>query len=435
MAGETTRQPESEPEPDAPVSRRRELLAQLNPLRMDLRYRLGLLGLVVMALVPTQMTPLDLSPLVGLVFLMMFAMSWDAVSGYTGQLSFGHAFFFAVGGYGSAVLNLQHGLHPLVSIPVATLLAAVGGVLVGLPALRLRGPYLSLVTLIVPLIMAQLFILWNDSLVVKVLGFELPVAPDGFGGRSGLPAAPDPIIAPSPRAVVEVPGFQMQVLGNYYLALGLLVVILVVLLAVTRSTAGSVFTAIREDENAVATAGLNPEKFKLFAFVLSGAVGGLAGAVFVHTLAGYPQPPSILNIDLSINVIVMSILGGMGTIVGPIVGAAFFGVMNAVLENVQTLPVIGAVLQPVLSLPVVGGFVGNLLKKPLPLLAAAMVVLFYMPEGILPASVRIGRNVLARVRGEETQGRVVLADTPLGTVVETYREELDEIVGKRGDEK
>lgn len=441
MASETPSSPGTTTEEEG-------LLAQLNPLKLPLRHQLGLLGLLGLILLPTQLYPRQVQPMIGIVFLMMFAMSWDVVSGYTGQLSFGHAFFFALGGYGSAILNLQHGLHPVPSILIATVVAAIGGVLVGLPALRLRGPYLSLVTLIVPLILAQLFILWNNSLAIPLplVEAEIPIAPDGFGGQSGLAVAPDPLIGPSERAVITVGGddpYQVQVLGNYYLALGVFSVVLATLLAVTRSTAGSIFTAIREDEDAVQSAGLNPAKYKLFAFVLSAAVGGLASAVYVHSMAGYPQPSEILNIGLSINVIVMTILGGMGTIVGPIIGALAFGATTALINVLDEINVVLPILGQI-QYDVVVPFIEKDLEelKPLPLLTIAILTLVYMPEGILPYNIKEGREVLRKLRGEETEtegggdgddGESHREGTPLGTAVEKYREEMDKITG--GEDK
>jgi len=145
---------------------------------LTLRHKLGVVGMVGLALLPTLMTPRELSLFTGVLYVMMFAISWDVVSGYTGQLSFGHAFFFALGGYGTAVITNQH-LFPLfgqspgtgwtlaivmAGIVGGTLLAAIGGVLIGVPALRLEGPYLSLVTLIAPLLLYQTFQIFSDGM-------------------------------------------------------------------------------------------------------------------------------------------------------------------------------------------------------------------------------------------------------------------------------
>lgn len=419
--------------------RRKVLLRKLNPLNMPLRYQFGLLGLLGFVLLPTQFFPSEMGPFITLLYLIMFAMSWDVVSGYTGQLSFGHAFFFAVGGYGSAILQMQHGVPAYLSIPIATLLAAVAGVIVGVPALRLRGPYLSLVTLIVPVIFVKLLILFNDSLIINIGSLSIPIAPDGLGGTSGLGALPQALFENSESAVVATSDFQQSMLSEYYFSLALFVLILVTLLAVTRSSAGSVFTAIREDEEAVSAAGLNPAKFKLFAFVLSGTVGGLAGAAYIHMSVATAQPGPLLGgagqsgspIQVSINIIIMSVLGGAGTIVGPIVGAITFAATNTVLAMLD------------FTVPLVNKDVGAL--RPLPLLIAAMFILFFLPEGVVPASIRAGRFTLGYARGEKDKEdadiRQKFDDTAVGQIIDNYRseiqQEMDEIDGSndRGDDR
>jgi branched-chain amino acid transport system permease protein len=404
------------------TERRQAVLEKLNPVTMPLRYQVGLLGIVLFVLLPTQLYPDQMGQPTNLLFLMMFAMSWDVVSGYTGQLSFGHAFFFAIGGYTSAILDLQHGVTPIIGIPVGMVLAGFGGLLIGIPALRLRGPYLSLVTLIVPIILAKLFTLFNNSLPV--------LAPEGLGGRNG-PGLPTQLFGiDGSGAVIELAqgydGIQQTALANYYLALGLMLLILVVLLAVTRSSAGSVFTAIREDEDAVAAAGLDASRFKLFAFVLSAIVGGLAGAVWVHTVKT-PSPLGILgqdDIQTSIDVIIMSILGGTGTIVGPIIGAVVFAISAIVIGGLSDIVI------PFVE--VRGSAVSVADLRPLPLLAAAMLVLVFAPGGVLRLGIRTGRRTLAAARGEEYEGGPGDdGDSALGQIIEKYRAELREIINER----
>ncbi|WP_255151461.1 branched-chain amino acid ABC transporter permease [Halorarius halobius] len=399
--------------------RRQALLRKLNPLNMPLRFQIGLLGLVGFIILPRFFYPNQMGPFINLLYLIMFAMSWDVVSGYTGQLSFGHAFFFAVGGYGSAVLQMQHGIPAYASIPLAVIVAAVAGVLVGLPALRLRGPYLSLVTLIVPVIFVKMLVLFNNSLVV----FGIPIAPEGLGGTSGLSGLPQRLFSTAETAVVTTTDFQQAVLYDYYFALAMFGLILAVLLAVTRSSAGDVLTAIREDEDAVAAAGLNPSKFKLFAFVLSGTVGGLAGAALVHSSAAIAQPGPLLGgagqagspIQLSINIIIMAILGGAGTIVGPVVGAITFAATEVAIGSME------GVMIPLVEVSVASLY-------PLPLLVAAMFVLFFLPDGVLPASIRAGRFALAYNRGEKDLDDAEITEkfeeTNIGEIVQNYREEL-----------
>lgn len=334
----------------------------VNPTELRLRHQVGLVGFLLLFLTPLPLTAVQLSGFVLVLYYMMFAMSWDFVSGYTGQISFGHTFFFAIGGYGAAILNVDYGVHPLGSILVATLLAGIGGLVIGVPALRLEGPYLSLITLIAPLILLQFFILFDGI----------------FRGTSGFTVQPDPIVGASPGAVLTVTGpdaFITATIAEWYIGFFLFALMFGVLYAITRSDAGDVFTAIREDEETVAASGLSPAKFKIFAFVGSAVAGGLAGAMFAHSGAvGTVLPENYIEIGLAIQVIIMAVIGGMGTIVGAAVGAAFFLAGQAAL---------GAI--PV-TIPIVGKTPGAL--TPLPLFLVAILVLFFAPGGIVRAVTR-----------------------------------------------
>lgn len=376
------------------------MLARFDPRDLALRHQIGLAMLGLMALIPAALTIVQLAAVIGVLYLMAFAMSWDFVSGYTGQISLGHAMFFAVGGYGTTVLNLQHGISPLVSIPLAMLLAGLLGLLVGVPALRLRGPYLSLVTLIVPLIMLQLAILFSG---------ELPyLAPDGLKGTGGFIISPDPIVGTQSRSVVSVDSFQTAVIADYYVSFALFVFVLGVLYGITRTDAGAVFTAIRENEDVVTAVGLTASTFKIFAFVVSGAAGGLAGAMFVHSTAGHPLPQLLLELRVSLQVIVMAVLGGMGTIVGAAVGAVFVAVLNELIGSIGvTIPLLGT--QPSTL-------------EPIPVFLLGVLVLLAHPEGILPGAISLGQRTLAGVRGEEYDSDA--GDSPLEQVIQKYREQL-----------
>lgn len=126
--------------------------------RVDLepRYLVGIACVIGLLSAPLLMPILTLRQLTAALFLGMFAMSWDYVSGYTGQLSFGHSMFFGIGGYTAAVLNLELGISPLLGILIGTIAAGIAGIIVGYPALRLKGPYLGLITLIAPIVLVQI---------------------------------------------------------------------------------------------------------------------------------------------------------------------------------------------------------------------------------------------------------------------------------------
>lgn len=376
----------------------REAVAALHPRELHVRHAVGLLCLVGLALVPAAVTPSQLIGVIFVVYLMMFTVSWDLVSGYTGQLSLGHAMFFGTGGYSVTILNLQHGFSPVASFVLAVVAAGVLGIVVGAPALRLSGPYLALVTLVVPMIMVQF---------VKVFSTGLPVlAPGGLQGDAGFIEEPASIVGLGPDAVVTVGSFQRWVLAEFYLAFALLLATLVVTIAVTRSTTGAVLEAIREDEAVVAAVGLNPAKYKLFAFTLSGMIGGLAGAGFVLSPAGHTSPEQLLILDLSLQVIVMAVLGGMGTIVGAPLGVLLFAASNELLNEISWVV-------PVLDIPVAH-------FEPVPAYLVALGLLYYRPDGVLPMLLEWGDRVGARVRGERPGGD--RGRSPLESVLETYSE-------------
>ena len=367
-------------------------LDRLNPMRLGLRHQLGLVGLVGLGTLPLVIDATFALTLALAYFWGVYAMSWDVVSGYTGQISFGHGVFFAVGGYTSALLNLGYGIDPVLSIPVGVVLAAAAGLIIGVPALRLRGPYLSLVTLVAPLILTQVFIFRSDV----------------FNGEQGLSGVS--------------PLFGLRTFGGevafYYVAFGLFVFVLAVLLLVTRTDAGAVLTAIREDPDTVAASGLNPSKFKIMAFVLSAAIGGLAGAVIVHTPSGNASPTTLMTITVNVEVIIAAILGGMGTIVGAGVGGILLILLREQLAGIAwTVPVIG---QPVSDI--------NFLVFAL----ITLVLLFVMPGGIVRTAIVAGRRVLDRGSGEDT----VATDggtAPARRVYERYTDRLRAAFG--GDDR
>jgi branched-chain amino acid transport system permease protein len=345
-------------------------------------------GLLLMA-PQVGLTTVNQLTVIAALYFAIFAMSWDTVSGYTGQFSFGHSFLFAVGGYTSGLLNLGHGVDPAVAIMVAMGLTIVAGFIFGAPALRLSGPYFAVVTFLLPLVLLQIFVLQKDI----------------FGGNLGL-GNPDPLVTAS--------GFTASVMLNYYLAVVAFLLVLIVLLAVTRSNAGLVFMAIREDEVTVAASGINPTKFKLFSFGLSAAVAGLGGALYVHSPIGQPQVSQLLAVTVSINVLLASLLGGTGTITGAAGGGIVYYLLNDLIRG------IGWVI-PILDI--------NIGQFSLVIFSIVVLLLvFFMPDGIFPWVTRRMRGLLGRVRGQAvaTDG----GEAPLVQIYRRHRRELRELKGE-----
>jgi branched-chain amino acid transport system permease protein len=215
----------------------------------------------------------------------IFAASWDLLSGYTGQMNFGHALFFGVGAYGAALFNLHAGIPPWASIPLGALVAFMAGLIIGIPSLRLKGTYLALTTLAFPIILLGL-----------VFAF-----PEFTGGELGISG----IAKLSPNRV-----------GDYYIVGVLMLGLCMIMWGITDSNTGIIFHAIREDEIAVRASGVNTTRYKLLAFSLSGFFAGIAGGLYAHfmRIAG----PSTLEVSLSFQVVIWAIFGGVVTIYGPI---------------------------------------------------------------------------------------------------------------------
>ncbi|MDZ7702800.1 MAG: branched-chain amino acid ABC transporter permease [Halobacteriales archaeon] len=354
----------------------------LNPLELPPRHQAGLLGLVALAAVPLAasieaigfVTDLTILQVTGALFFAVYVMTWDVVSGYTGEISFGHALFIGVGAYTSGLLNVVLDVPLFASIPAAVLAASLAGLLIGFPSLRVKGPYFSLITLVAPVILLRAFVFFSDI----------------TGGETGL---------------FGIETISLDPTTNYYIAFALFVFALAVFLAITRSDAGQILTAIREDEATVVSVGLNPAKFKLFAFVLSGAIGGLAGALFIHTFAqGVATPSETLGLVLSIELIVATILGGIGTITGAAIGGLFFYLVRTWLRGVDaTIPLVSTPVSELYFL--IFGLV-------------TLAFLFFLPRGLVPRTLLEARRLRARYAGD---ARPDGGQPPLGAVIARFR--------------
>jgi branched-chain amino acid transport system permease protein len=259
----------------------------------------------------------------------IFAGSWDLLSSYSGQVSFGHALFFGVGAYGSALLNHHWGWSPWLTIPLGAGLAMAVGFLVGVPCLRLRGAYLSLATLAFPLILT--------GLLFAVPGFS--------GGELGISG-----IRPLVRSRA----------AYYYIAVGAMLALTFAMWKIGDSKIGLILHAIREDEVAARASGINTARYRLLAFGLSALFAGLAGGLLVHFIrvAG----PSTLEVALSFQAVIWGIFGGVATIYGPVAGVF--------------------ILYPLTELL---GLFGKLSEYRLLLFAlVVLLVLLVMPEGLTP---------------------------------------------------
>ncbi|MGQ9824000.1 MAG: ABC transporter permease subunit [Desulfotomaculales bacterium] len=232
----------------------------------------------------------------------VFAASWDLLSGYVGQINLGHALFFGVSAYASAILNLKLGWPPLLTVPAGALLAVLAGLVVGVPALRLKGPYLALATLALPVILMGVV-------------FMFPGLTGGELGISGVARLAKTRVA------------------EYYFTYFLMVALILIIWKITDSKVGLIFHAIREDEIAVRASGINTTFYKLLAFCLSGLFAGIAGGLYAHfmRIAG----PATLEMVTSFQAVIWTIFGGIATVYGPVVGVF---ILVPVMELLRLVP-------------------------------------------------------------------------------------------------
>jgi branched-chain amino acid transport system permease protein len=264
---------------------------------MKTRARVTLAAVGVAALLPVLLPhPFVLTIATQAAIWALLAASWDLLSGYTGQISFGHAGFFALGAYGAAAATKHADLSPWLGLLVGAGVAAAVGLLTGFPALRLRGHYLALVTLGLAEIIRLVAQNWLD-----VTGG--PFGIHDFRSLPGLPA-----------------GALLHRQAMYVVVVAIVVVSVAVMYQVCeRTSAGQAFRAIREDEVLAQTLGIDTTRYKLLAFSLSSAFAGLAGGLYAY----YVQlvSPVIAGAATTSLVIGMVVFGGLGTLWGPVLGA------------------------------------------------------------------------------------------------------------------
>jgi len=261
----------------------------------------------------------------------VFAMAWDLLFGFAGEVNFGPTFLIGLGAYTAGILDAR--LAPNISlwlcIAAGAAAAVIGGVLLALPALRVRGPYFGLTTL-VAVLMLQNFVVVYASLT---------------GGEIGL-SVPD---------VMSVDAGT-----NYWIAFGFMVVSAAILYGLSRSPIGLVLEASGQDAVQAGALGFNVTKHKLFAFIVSAFFSGLAGALMVFYM-GTASVGTFVDISVGVQIIVAAVLGGRRTVIGAAIGAVFLIGMGELLRPLGEL---ATLLVSVMALIVVmffpDGFLGML---------------------------------------------------------------------------
>ncbi|HEX4324710.1 MAG TPA: branched-chain amino acid ABC transporter permease [Gaiellaceae bacterium] len=272
---------------------------------------------------------------VGIFFIAVLGL--NILTGYTGQISIGHGAFMMIGGYTTAVMSRDHHTNLIVTMVMAFAICFVVGVLLGLPALRLSGPYLALATFAFAVSVPQLPLEWSTFL----------------GGRDGVETS--------------------QTVSNswlYGVAWAASAILLVLAWLILRGRIGRAFRAVRDSEIAAIASGVELPIYKTLAFGISAAFCGVAGSLFVLATNGFAEP-SEFGILLSLEILIGAAVAGLGSLWGILAGAAFVGL----LPNVSS------------SVPVIGSTHG----QDVVFGAAVILVMLLLPGGVA--------GLIARLRG------------------------------------
>jgi branched-chain amino acid transport system permease protein len=270
------------------------------------RVLLFALGVIVLAsFLPLGVSGYILGLLTIAYYFGVFAMSWDLLFGFAGEVNFGPTFLIGTGAYAAGILDNLYQLPIWICLVAGALAAVIGGVVLALPALRVRGPYFGLTTL-VAVLMLQNFIV---------------VAAGLTGGEIGL-------VVPDVISVSDT--------TNYEIALWFMAISGAILFSLSRSPVGLILQASGQDAVQAAALGFNVTKHKLAAFIISAFFSGLAGALMVFYL-GTASVGTLVDITVGVQIIIAAVLGGRRTILGAVLGAIFLIAMSEALRPLGDL--------------------------------------------------------------------------------------------------
>jgi len=300
--------------------------------------------------------------LIGIMFFAYMASAWNIVCGYTGQLSLGHSALCGIGGYISTLLFINAGITPWIGMLVGGVCATGVGVLVGWPCFRLRGPYFALTTIA----FAEILRIWTEN-TEEFLGIQLR-------GAQGISV---PLRGERPWL------FQFDgKVPYYYIILCMLLGVMAVTWWMERSRMGFYLKAIRGDQDAAEALGIHSTRYLLSAMALSSFLTALGGSFYAQFFR-YINPERNMGLDLSIELALMGIVGGQGTVLGPVLGAFLLTPAGEI-----TRATLGGKF-PGLHLVIYG--------------LVLILAMLFLPKGlILPMRRLLGRRSVAPAEGEPT---------------------------------
>lgn len=250
-------------------------------------------ALVFLLAAPRFLERGTLNDIWNVAFAVILASAWNLLGGFAGQVSIGYSAFIGIGAYTTVLLSLG-GVNPYATLPLAALLAAAFSFVVGLPTFRLRGPYFTIATIGV-----------SEAVRVVAAGVSFT------GGSSGL----------------RMPAGSFEFTRDYAAMVILAVAVVALAAWIRTSPFGQALAAIRQDIDAAEALGVNSTKYKLLIHALSAAIVAVAGGLFAINFQ-YISPNSVFDFRLSLSIVLMPIVGGLGTIAGPVLGALLFGYLQ-----------------------------------------------------------------------------------------------------------
>ena len=255
--------------------------------------------IILICLFPFMASPYLVSIALFTLISTIGALGLNVLIGLTGQISIGHAAFMGIGAYTSVILYTKLGFPFLIGIICSGLMAALLGMIVGIPSIRLKGFYLAIATLAFQFVMEFVLIVWRNL----------------TGGADGLVTTPPSLF-----------GFEINTpIRYYFLCVAVAFLTTLFVLNIKRTNYGRIFMAIRDRDIAAEVLGINLFKYKLLSFAISSFYAGIAGSLFAHYVLLIT--PEQFNIWISIDYVAMIIIGGMGTAKGAILGAIFIGLL------------------------------------------------------------------------------------------------------------
>lgn len=304
-------------------------------------------GLLLLALVFPWVFPSAFMINFGVLalFYAFIGQAWNIAGGFAGQLSFGHVVFFGAGAYASTILQMRFGFNPWFGLPVSALAGALVGWVIAVLSFRagLKGSYFALITL-------------AFAEVLRIVANSVEITGGGLGML--IPAKP------------SAANFQFpERIGFYYLILALTVASVAIAIWLKNSRFGAQLAAIRENEDSARALGINTFNEKVKVMMLSGAIAGMGGCFFAQYFL-YIDPTIVFGVDKSVEMLLVSMIGGAGTVYGPLIGAILLAGISDVTRAV--FDVQG------LSLVIYG--------------ALLVVIIAFLPNGLIDLFQRLGRR-------------------------------------------